>query len=63
MIPALSLTGSIGSTVRIDAINQFGPTNAWTTLDTVTLTNTSQFYFDTTVIGQPPRLWRLGPLP
>jgi hypothetical protein len=27
----------------------------------VTLTNTAQFYFDTSAIHQPPRLWRLIP--
>ena len=32
-------------------------------LATVTLTDTSQLYFDTSSIGQPPRLWRLVPVP
>jgi hypothetical protein len=59
LIPALTLTGAIGSNVRVDGINQFGPTDAWFPLATVTLTNTSQLYFDVSVIGQPPRLWRL----
>ena len=51
-VPAITLTGSIGGSVRVDAINQFGPTDAWVTLDTVTLTNTSQLYFDVSQ-GQP----------
>jgi subtilisin-like proprotein convertase family protein len=59
MVPALTLTGSIGSSVRVDYINQFGSTDAWVTLATVTLTNTSQLYFDTSMIGQPSRLYRL----
>lgn len=63
IIPALTLTGSIGSTIRVDAINQFGPTDAWFPLATVTLTNTSQLYFDTSAVGQPSRLWRLVPVP
>jgi hypothetical protein len=63
LIPALTLTGSVGSHVRVDGINQFGPTNAWFTLDTVTLTNASQLYFDTSAIGQPPRLYRVVQLP
>ena len=46
MIPALTLTGSLGETIRVDAINQFGPTNAWFTLDAVTLMEASQLYFD-----------------
>jgi hypothetical protein len=49
--------------VRLDYINQIGPTDAWVTLDTVRLTNTSQLYFDTSSIGQPGRLWRLVPMP
>ena len=59
----ITLTRAMGSNVRIDYINQFGPTDAWVTLDTVTLTNTSQIYFDTSNIGQPARLWRIVPLP
>jgi hypothetical protein len=63
-VPAITLTGAIGSSVRLDYINQFGPVDAWVTnLATLTLTNTTQLYFDTSVIGQPPRLWRIVPLP
>jgi hypothetical protein len=61
MVPAITLTGNIGDHLRLDYINQFGPVDAWVTLDTVTLTNTSQLYFDVSVIGQPPRLWRIVP--
>ena len=63
MVPAITLTGSIGSSVRLDYINQFGPTDAWITLATASLTENPQFYFDTSAIGQPPRLWRIVPLP
>jgi hypothetical protein len=59
MIPAITLTGSIGNSVRLDYINKYGPIDAWVTLDTVTLTNTSQLYFDTSAPGKPPRLYRL----
>ncbi len=62
-VPAITLTGGIGSAVRVDGINQLGPTDAWFTLGTVTLTNTSQLYFDVSVTGQPPRLYRLVPVP
>lgn len=63
-VPALALSGPIGSSLRVDYINQFGPIDAWfTNLATITLTNTSQLYFDTSVIGQPPRLWRIVPVP
>jgi len=63
LVPAITLTGSIGHSVRVDAINQFGPVDAWFTLDTVTLTNTSQLYFDTSAWQQPPRLYRLMQVP
>jgi hypothetical protein len=59
----IPLAGAIGSSVRVDYINQFGPTNAWVALDTVTLTNTTQLYFDVTMFRQPPRLYRLVPSP
>jgi hypothetical protein len=63
LVPALTLTGTVGSSVRVDRINQFGPTDAWVTLDTVTLTNTSQLYFDVSAPRQPPRLYRLVQVP
>jgi hypothetical protein len=63
LVPAITLTGNIGDSVRLDYINQFGPINAWSALDTVTLTNTSQLYFDVSAWRQPQRLYRLVPLP
>jgi uncharacterized repeat protein (TIGR03803 family) len=63
MVPAITLAGAIGSSVHLDYINQFGPIDAWSTLATVVLTNTSQLYFDTSTIGRPPRLYRLVPVP
>jgi hypothetical protein len=62
-VPSLTLAGTIGSSVRVDYIDQFGPIDAWVTLATVTLTNTTQLYFDTSVIGQAARLWRIVPVP
>jgi uncharacterized repeat protein (TIGR03803 family) len=58
-IPAITLTGNPGETVRVDGINAVGPTDAWFTIATVTLTNTLQYYFDVTALSQPPRLYRL----
>jgi hypothetical protein len=62
-VPALTLTGMIGGTVHIDGINQFGPTDAWFPLATVTLSNSSQLYFDISVVGKPQRLWRIVRVP
>jgi alpha-tubulin suppressor-like RCC1 family protein len=63
LVPALTLAGTIGNSVRIDYINQLGPIDAWVTLATVTLTNTTQLYFDISAPYQPPRLWRIVPVP
>jgi hypothetical protein len=63
MVPAITLNGGTGSSVRVDCINQLGPVDAWVTLATVTLTNTYQLYFDTSTIGQPARLYRLVSVP
>jgi hypothetical protein len=59
MVPAVTVTGALGGSVRVDYIKQFGPVDAWVALDTVTLTHTSQLYFDVSAPGQPPRLYRL----
>jgi hypothetical protein len=61
MVPAITLAGNVGDSLRLDYINQFGPIDAWVTLVTVTLTNTSQLYFDVSALGQPARLWRIVP--
>ena len=63
LVPAITLTGNIGASLRLDYINQFGPIDAWVTLITVTLTNTSQLYFDVSAPGQPQRLYRIVPSP
>ena len=63
MVPAITLTGNMGDALRLDYINQFGPIDAWVTLATVTLTNTSQLYFDVSAPGQPQRLYRIVPSP
>lgn len=61
MVPAITLTGSVGDSWRLDYIPVWGPTDAWETLDTITLTNSSQLYFDTSAPGQPRRLYRILP--
>ncbi len=60
-VPVITLKGAAGNSVWIDYINQVGPTDAWAQLATVKLTNNSQPYFDTSAVGQPPRLYRLTP--
>lgn len=58
-IPTLTLTGNVSDVIRVEGINAVGPTDAWFTLADVTLTNSSQLYFDVTARGQPARLYRL----
>jgi hypothetical protein len=41
----------------------FGNDASWQPLATVTLTNTAQFYFDTSAVGAPYRFYRLVELP
>jgi hypothetical protein len=62
LVPAITLTDKAGASVRVDYVNRFGPTDAWVTLAAVTLTNSSQLYFDVSAPGQPQRLYRLVPL-
>jgi hypothetical protein len=62
-VPAITLTGNVGDSLRLDYINAMGPTDAWVTLATVTLTNSSQLYFDVSAPGQPRRLYRIVPAP
>jgi hypothetical protein len=63
LVPAIALTGSIGHSVRLDYINQYGPIDAWVPLASVPLTNTSQLYFDISAPGQPQRLYRVVQIP
>ena len=63
MVPAITLQGGVGSKYEIDYLNAVGPTNAWTALATVILTNAQQFYFDVSAIGQPARFYRLVQVP
>jgi hypothetical protein len=58
LVPAVIMRGAIGSTYRIEYASQ-GPNERWHTLDTVTLTNEQQFYFDASAIGQLARVYRL----
>ncbi len=63
IFPAISLTGNIGDSFRLDCINQFGPIDAWAALDTIKLTNTTQRYVDVSAPGAPPRLYRVVKVP
>jgi hypothetical protein len=63
IVPAITITGGVGTTYELDYINQFGATNAWLPLATLTLTNNPQLYFDLSAIGQPSRFYRIVQAP
>ena len=63
IVMPINLSGDVGSSWRIDYLNDLGPTNDWLALATVTLTNTSQVYLDASALSQPHRFYRLVPLP
>ena len=63
MIPAVNIGGEIGQTYELDYINSFGPTNAWSPLATITVTNSPQWYFDGSSMGQTQRFYRFVLVP
>ncbi len=63
IVMPITLSGDVGSSWRIDYVNDLGPTNVWVPLATVTLTNTSQIYSDASALSQAQRFYRLVPLP
>lgn len=62
-LPGVLLTGGIGTTYRLEWINRVGSVDTWSNLATVTITNTPQYYFDLSGIGQPQRNYRLVQMP
>ncbi len=64
LVPTLELYGGIGFRYNVQFINQVAPTNSpWTTLATVTLTNSPQLFPDYSAAGQPARIYRIVQLP
>jgi uncharacterized repeat protein (TIGR03803 family) len=62
MAEEITITGAPSQTVRLDYISPIGPTDAWSTLATLPLTNSPQVYFDAASPFQG-RLYRIVPLP
>jgi hypothetical protein len=63
IIMPIKLSGAVGSSWRIDCPNDLRPTNTWLVLATVTLTNSSQVYYDNSALGRAHRFYRVVPLP
>ena len=58
-VPAIQVTGTAGSVLNVECVNSLAPALDWTTLGSVSLTNTSQFYFDTSMPLAPQRFYRV----
>ena len=63
IVMPLELSGTPGSSWRIDYTDDLGLTDNWTVLATVTLTNTFQVYRDASALTRPYRFYRTVPLP
>lgn len=59
MVPRIALASEVGLTYKLDYVNMVGPTGAWNTLATISITNNPQFYYDDSAVGQPARFYRL----
>jgi hypothetical protein len=60
IVPRLTLRADVGEEYRLEYRHLSGPTNLWSLLEIVTITNNPQFYFDLSGIGQPTRIYRLS---
>ncbi|MCX6925386.1 MAG: immunoglobulin domain-containing protein, partial [Verrucomicrobia bacterium] len=58
IVPGLSLLGQPGSLLSLDEADTLNPSPNWVTFDSVTLTNTSQWYFDLATPLPPQRFYR-----
>jgi hypothetical protein len=61
---AICLSGGVGTRLQIDYLNAIGPPDAWRTIDTVTLTNSTQLYYNEALLwGKSRKVYRVVPLP
>jgi uncharacterized repeat protein (TIGR03803 family) len=63
LVTAVILTGTVGSTLKLDYINEVGPIDAWTNLATLTLATSPQLFLDWSAMSKPARLYRLTTIP
>jgi formylglycine-generating enzyme required for sulfatase activity len=57
-VPMLKLTGEVGTTNQIQYVTELGQTNAWNVLTNIVLTNSPQFYVDTSATGTVKRFYQ-----
>ena len=63
MVPTISITGTVGQAYNLQYVNSFGSITSWTSVATITLTNSQELYFDVSAVGSPARFYRLVQLP
>jgi hypothetical protein len=63
MVPRVAIQGEIGYSYALQYVYLPAPTNAWQTIDTLTITNQPQYYYDLSGIRQPTRFYRLVQVP
>ena len=60
-VPRVRLVAEVNQDYVLEYRLASGPSNSWAFLDTVSVTNVPQFYYDDTAVGQSARLYRLIP--
>jgi hypothetical protein len=63
LVPAISLTGQVGFTYRLEYLTTFSPSGAWNPVANITMTNNPQLYIDVSAIGDRSRIYRMVQLP
>jgi hypothetical protein len=59
VVPALKMTGDVGSFLHLICANTLGPGVTWQELDTLTLSATQPFYCDLTLPSPTSRFYRV----
>lgn len=57
-VPLLKLTGEVGATNQIQYVTEQGQTNAWNVLTNIVLTNSTQYFVDTSATGSVKRYYQ-----
>lgn len=63
LVPSVRLFGDIGASYLIQFAEAIEPTTDWQAMATITLTNSPQWYFDLSGLGEPRRFYRSQKMP
>jgi uncharacterized repeat protein (TIGR03803 family) len=62
-VPAITLVGAVGASVRLEFVNRYGPVGSWVSLGEFRLVSPTQVYLDVSAVNQPARTYRIVHLP